>query len=284
MKPGRLFTFGCSFTKYTYPTWADIVGRSWPYYENWGKPGSGNQYIFNSLMECFQRNQLTEQDFIMIMWSGIARIDYYQFGEWRVEINRFPDKDNTDFINCPDGYEILSYALISAAHEILDNKNIAYKSMSWSKYDDQSTAGKLYKKNLERIQFIDFKRNETHYNPLNSLFFKNRLEKLYQDLAGPDWPSLESILKKEYQTSSPYIEQEIQHFIKVYEQDRYVEMSSKNHVDTHPRPLDHLDAVNKFFPDIVIDIETKKWINDIDTKLSTGEFFDFVSPGPICRL
>ena len=49
MIKGRLFTFGCSMTKYYYPTWADILGKHWEYFENWAEPGGGNQFIFNSL-------------------------------------------------------------------------------------------------------------------------------------------------------------------------------------------------------------------------------------------
>lgn len=33
----RLFTFGCSFTKFFWPTWADILGQEFDYYENWGR-------------------------------------------------------------------------------------------------------------------------------------------------------------------------------------------------------------------------------------------------------
>jgi len=47
----RLFTLGCSFTAYHYPTWADIAGTAFDCFENWGKPNSGNNYILNSLIE-----------------------------------------------------------------------------------------------------------------------------------------------------------------------------------------------------------------------------------------
>jgi hypothetical protein len=61
---GRLFTFGCSFTQYIWPTWADILAREFEYYENWGSSGAGNQYIFHSLVECYQRNLLNSNDTI----------------------------------------------------------------------------------------------------------------------------------------------------------------------------------------------------------------------------
>jgi len=39
MKPRRLFAFGCSFTQYKWPTWADILGKSFDLSYNLGKSG-----------------------------------------------------------------------------------------------------------------------------------------------------------------------------------------------------------------------------------------------------
>jgi hypothetical protein len=52
----RLFAFGCSFTNYRWSTWADCLAPEFDYFENWGQAGAGNHYIFNSVMECDQRN------------------------------------------------------------------------------------------------------------------------------------------------------------------------------------------------------------------------------------
>ena len=35
----RLFTFGCSFTNYAWPTWADFLGLEFEHFENWGVSG-----------------------------------------------------------------------------------------------------------------------------------------------------------------------------------------------------------------------------------------------------
>ena len=40
-----LYTFGCSFTKYVWPTWADLL-LSQVDGENWGMCGGGNKFIF----------------------------------------------------------------------------------------------------------------------------------------------------------------------------------------------------------------------------------------------
>ena len=73
----RLYTFGCSFTQYFWPTWADILGQEFDYYENWGKLGGGNQFIFNSIIECSLRNKLTPNDTVAIMWTNVTREDRY---------------------------------------------------------------------------------------------------------------------------------------------------------------------------------------------------------------
>ena len=78
----RLFTFGCSFTNYYWPTWADIISQDYDYFQNWGKIGGGNKFIYLSLVECHQRNKFTPDDTIMLMWSSQAREDRYIKDEW----------------------------------------------------------------------------------------------------------------------------------------------------------------------------------------------------------
>ena len=72
----RLYTFGCSFTSYRYPTWADFVGQEFDVYENWGKSGAGNFYIASQLYECNQINKLTKDDHVLIMLSSFTRYDF----------------------------------------------------------------------------------------------------------------------------------------------------------------------------------------------------------------
>jgi hypothetical protein len=72
----RLYTFGCSFTGYRYPTWADFVGQGFDVYENWAKSGAGNFYIASQLHECNQINELNEDDHVLIMLSSFSRYDF----------------------------------------------------------------------------------------------------------------------------------------------------------------------------------------------------------------
>lgn len=71
----RLFTFGCSYTEFYWPTWSDCLS---PYFNetyNYGKCGAGNSYIFNQLASIVASNKLTEKDTVIIQWSSLVRED-----------------------------------------------------------------------------------------------------------------------------------------------------------------------------------------------------------------
>ncbi len=71
----RLFTLGCSFTRYHWPTWADIVGKEFDQFQNWANSGLGNRAILERLSELVVRNLFTEYDVIVVQWSDFHRFD-----------------------------------------------------------------------------------------------------------------------------------------------------------------------------------------------------------------
>lgn len=75
----RLFTFGCSFTKYCWPTWADFLGSDFEYFENWGMPGIGNRAILERILECHSKMRFNEADTVIVQWSTHLRHDYHRF-------------------------------------------------------------------------------------------------------------------------------------------------------------------------------------------------------------
>jgi hypothetical protein len=72
----RLFTFGCSFTNWNWPTWADLLAEGYDYYENWGFAGLGNRAIAERVAEAFVTNNFNENDTVIIQWSSHLRNDY----------------------------------------------------------------------------------------------------------------------------------------------------------------------------------------------------------------
>jgi hypothetical protein len=84
----RLFTFGCSYTSWYWPTWADLLGRSYDYSENWAVRGLGNRAIVERLSECLLKNKVTKDDTVIVQWTDFHRYDTHypginQRSNWR---------------------------------------------------------------------------------------------------------------------------------------------------------------------------------------------------------
>ena len=299
MIKGRLFTFGCSMTKYHYPTWADILGKNWEYFENWGRGGAGNQFIFNSIIECDQHNRFNESDTVLILWSALSRYDYYQFGQWLHESSVFPDKFEKMKYNCPDGQEMFTYAWACAVHQYLKSKNVKFKSMRWVEWDSDSPVVNCYRDTYNEIEKIDLEFNLTRYpirverkNAIEqreiSLYDREQREiSLYKRIAGPDWPSLQEILSSQYKINDTFVSQEIDEFLKVIASERTrieKKLIEIGDVDKHPLPLQHLKAAKKICPTVEIGSEIQEWAQSIETSLLAGKSYDFCPVDPKQRL
>lgn len=73
----RLFTIGCSYTKYAWPTWADMLFYDFDYSENWGMMGLGCRAIAERVAECHARNNFTPEDTVIVQWTTHLRHDFY---------------------------------------------------------------------------------------------------------------------------------------------------------------------------------------------------------------
>ena len=82
-KYNRFFAFGCSFTNYAWPTWADYIGRNVGEYYNFGASGSGNMAIFQQFIQAHKKYNFTKDDLVVIMWTNTTREDRYIDGGWR---------------------------------------------------------------------------------------------------------------------------------------------------------------------------------------------------------
>lgn len=222
----RLFTFGCSFTQYRWPTWADILGKTFEHYENWGQAGAGNQYIFNSLIECDARNKLTSEDTVIIMWTNIAREDRYVNEKWVTPGNIFTQRVYDDhFIkNFSDirGYLIRDLATISAAIQLLEKWEVGYHLLSMVPLDnfDQYLSDKV-----EDQDVIDL--------------YSSALQKIK--------PSVyEIIFNFDYDT----------HF-------RNHRPSNFPIGDHHPLPMEHLNYLQAILPEYNTSDEIKEWVNEV---------------------
>jgi hypothetical protein len=90
LKYKRFFAFGCSYTHFVWPTWAEIIADDLDIpFENWGMSGSGNQSIQTRLVECELKNELTPEDLVIISWSTWSREDRYLENHWKCGGNIF---------------------------------------------------------------------------------------------------------------------------------------------------------------------------------------------------
>lgn len=95
MYTGRLFTFGCSFTNYKWPTWADLLGQEFQEYYNFGQCGGGNLFIACSIAEANVRYKFTPEDTVMVMWTNVTREDRY-VSSWLTPGNIFTQQTYSD--------------------------------------------------------------------------------------------------------------------------------------------------------------------------------------------
>lgn len=280
----RLFTFGCSFTRYYWPTWADILGREFDYFENWGRVGGGNQYIFNSLIEAKTRNQFTNEDTAIIMWTNVTREDRYIEKKWHTPGNIYTASVyNSDYIKqfADDrGYLIRDLATISATVDLLEHWGVKYHMLSMvpitnidqykKKPSTEQDVIDLYSLAVEKIKpsvyevifnFDWFSRAE-----FKSIFEQNlnddRLKKIYDDLAGPDWPSYEKFKERDFDMVDDHIVAEI---CQLFEKNLY-----KVRDDLHPYPAEHLEYIEQIFPEYCISDETRDWVFKYDTLAKQG--------------
>lgn len=182
----RLFTFGCSFSKWKWPTWADILAKNQSYdlYENWGEPGGGNLFIFNSIIECNLRHKFTKDDTICVMWSTTHRVDVYNNHKWYL---RGGIVDQARELNDERGYYIRDLALIDAIDRIMCSIGCNFQMMSMVNLHDHilSTKGSSGK-------VIQGKANESDCDDVSELY-SELLNKIHPSIHGAvynyDWSS-----------------------------------------------------------------------------------------------
>lgn len=124
----RLFTFGCSFTVYRWPTWADILGLCFKEHQNWAKQGAGNQFIAESISECDLFHKLNSRDLVVIAFSSYPRFDYYKDNNWMGK-GSILNNQTPDFLEkyyCEKGYILKTLNMINLSLTYLKSKKVDY--------------------------------------------------------------------------------------------------------------------------------------------------------------
>lgn len=123
----RVFIFGCSFTNYFWPTWANIITFETPQAEifNFGQPGGGNLFISERVVAANTKYRFNEEDLVLIMWSTFFREDRYIKNGWNTPGNiysqDFYDDKFIEKYTCVKGFVVRDLALISLVKNLLEN-------------------------------------------------------------------------------------------------------------------------------------------------------------------
>jgi hypothetical protein len=229
MKYKRFFAFGCSLTNYYWPTWADIIGKEMPLYENWGGPGFGNHYIFNSIIEADIKHNFNQEDLIIVMWSGIHREDRYKNNNWQRFNKQLPTETWKDLYD-ERGFLIRDLGYITAIKELLKKTNYKFTAMNVFWYSDnyKSEEFKIASKSI--WNGLPFDKTQVKDSDVID-YYKNTLKIFYPSIC-------ETVFDFDWNNTR---------FKKKFD-------------DLHPTPLEHLEFITKTWKDLQISEKTIKWI------------------------
>jgi hypothetical protein len=280
----RLFSFGCSFTRYHWPTYADILAQGYKEFFNWGQSGAGNFFIFNSLVECHKRHEIKSTDTVCVMWSSIAREDRYVKGNWLLSGSMYSqDIYDTNFIekfSDPTGYLLRDLSLISATKSMLDQIGCKYYFFSivplacfedmfekWFGIDKKII--NLYNEEIAVIKpsVYEVVFNNNWHSRVGYRNF-NDLKENYEYCRGADWPSSWVEFFDLYNNNKlGKLENEIL--------DKFEFRNKLIRTDYHPVPAEHLEYLQNVVPEINISDRTIAWINNINEKVLKQEYFSW---------
>lgn len=241
-KVSRLFTFGCSFTNYVYTVWPEIVANylDVPYW-NYALPGLGNPAIFSRFIQANKIHEFNENDLIMICWTEAGRDDRWDIisNNWNTGGNIYhTDTWNPKWLKRwgnSTHYLLRDAGLISSAYNILESLQSHYHVFSIVDFFnvDEVFPYKLPIKNKTKL--------------LN--MFESEIQKIYPSFYQVLWyPNM--------------------YFNKWHKDKIHVH---PDYLDSHPRPLEHLQYLGHFFPEI---LSTQYQI----VKEKEDIFLDFIRP------
>jgi hypothetical protein len=234
----RFFAFGCSFTWYHWPTWADAIAREIPETYNYGRPASGNFYIFASIIEANIKHKFNEDDLIIVMWSSIDREDRYINNKWEAKgsvyhsIDDFYDKEFVKKYVDPRGCFIRDASTMVAVSSLL--KGLDYHYLSMVPFTNTESYKNTYKAEDDLREF---------YKDTLKTIKPSVLEVIYNF----NWGTRKNIKRKD---------------------------NGREYTDLHPTPNMHVEYLQRIFPDLKLSDETIEFMDNEDKMVLSTEYFD----------
>jgi len=133
----RLFTFGCSYTIWSWPTWADYIGVNFDTYINYAKTGSDNKNILYQILKADEKHKFTSDDCVIVMFTSFNRCSYFKHYQLFNSGDLVEQQEQHPFIN-KYPYEAGIYDSWLSAKSIknlLDGKGVNYHLQQALPYD-----------------------------------------------------------------------------------------------------------------------------------------------------
>jgi hypothetical protein len=166
----RFFAFGCSFTSYSWPTWADIMSAEIPHAEffNCGHAGGGNLLITSRIAEADAKYKFDQDDLIIVMWTTFCREDRWINGTWMSVGNIYTQKEYSDeFVKKyadTKGYLLRDLSLIHMTSKYSTTLNSTFITLASVPYDFQQEENDPFVINL-----LDLYKDTIQLTPLDLL-------------------------------------------------------------------------------------------------------------------
>lgn len=217
----RIFTFGCSFTKFVWETWPGILAYELdvPLY-NYGQSGAGNLFISNTVSQADTFYKFTEKDLVIVCWSSVCREDRWING-WVTPGNIYTQnvypKQLVKSID-PLGCLVRDLGLIHMTKSLLENTTCQWYFLSMN-----DLAQDLVQfSNIENVSRVDSN-------------FQNYIIQTYENVLQSIIPSFYKVLWNNN------LENKINYNKKV----------CPTLHDFHPLPIEHCNYLNTIFPNII---------------------------------
>lgn len=230
-KYNRFFAFGCSFTQYMWPTWADIISKEVSNTYLYAKTGAGNFYIYQAVIEAILTHNINKDDLVMIMFSNVTREDKYTKREgWITPGNLFfQDAYDEKFMNkffCEKGYLMRDLSLIEGIIRSLNATDVDYKLMSIVPFNSLASDN-------QKMQEVDDVLN------LYSSTIDQVMPSVLDVIFGGNWNFRPN--RPKYQSH----------------------WSKELYVDNHPTPEEHLEYLLALFPTIKFKNDTLEFVRTV---------------------
>lgn len=228
----RIFAFGCSFTKYFWSCWPEIIAYDLniPLY-NYGKSAAGNQYIANSITQADCQHKIDQNDLVIVCWTNVCREDRWRKGNWVNTGNIFTQNffDEKYLLNWADplGYMIRDLSTIRLVKNFLENKSAQFHMTSMCDITEQ----------IDQCNITQLDKNQKYYE----------LQKYYAE-------DLDSLLPSFFKT---LWNNDIYNNKLVLDKNIYGNYFS----DGHPNPIDHLRYLEKTFASHQFNHKTKEIVS-----------------------